>query len=126
MTDCRRICRQAFNDLGDLLWDEVLMKQDFTSLGSVQFKQDIIAFETMACAYFSSSHIIVMQRLKEAVELLSLPVNKQDGDFCLKEAVTAVYGTPDQLADLLESQCLSSITGLDAKLILSRRREATE
>lgn len=124
-SECRRICRQAFSDLEELLWSEVLLKQDFTSLGSAQFKQDILAIEDMAHAYFSSSTIVVMHRLMEAVELLSLPVHNKHGPP-LKDAVSAVFGTPDELSALIETFQFTMITASDAKLILQRRREATE
>jgi hypothetical protein len=101
------------------------MKQDFTSLGSSQFKQDILAIENVAHAYFSSSTTVVMHRLMEAVELLSLPVKNKDGPP-LRDAVNAVFGSGDELAALMETFEFSMITASDAKVILQRRREATE
>lgn len=101
------------------------MKQDFTTLGAKQFRQDVQAFENMAHGCFSASSTIIMHRLIEGVELLNLPVDNDSGPSLI-EAARAFSGSDEESAAMLETFKFSVLTGADARYILLKRVEATE
>lgn len=101
------------------------MKQDYTTLGAKQFKQDVQAFEAMAHGSSSASSTIIMHRLIEGAELLNLPVFNDSGPSLI-EAARAFSGSDRESAAMLESFKFAVLSGADARYILHKRREAAE
>jgi len=122
--ECRRICRRTFREVQDLLWDEVLVKQDFTTLGALRFREDVRAFEAMAHVYVSASTNVILAKLIEGVELLSLPLKNESGPS-LMEVANAFFGSVQESDQMMETLRFGHITKADARLVLKRRREAT-
>jgi len=72
---------QAYDGLEDLLWNDVLLKQSFTALGAARFLQDITAIQNVvdsSChTYGRAGADMEMDKLKEGVTLLNLPVTDE-------------------------------------------------
>lgn len=118
-SEYRRICRQAFEALQNLLWSELLMRQDFTTLGASRLRQDVSAITSLA------GDAEVMGRLHEGITLLNLPLNKEGADgISLMEASNAIFAAAPEADAMLEKLGLRIITKLDARAILQKRRES--
>src|SRR5436305_5322307 len=77
----RRIWRESLESLQDLLWNEVLMRERFTTLGAAQFYRDLTAIWAVIDGYIAnaSSSALGMPKLREGAQLLNLPVVEGDG-----------------------------------------------
>jgi hypothetical protein len=123
-SEYRRVCRISFDALQELLWNEVLLKQEFTTLGAKRFRQDVLAIEEMAHVSFGS-HTILMHKLMEGSELLSLPLHPKDG-ISLMEAADAVFGRKEDADEMLFDKLnFVRITRHEARTVMQQRREAT-
>jgi hypothetical protein len=119
----RHIIRQVMITLQDLIWQELLIKQDFTTLGAARLSQDLNAVEQLAL----DTADICMPRLRQGVSLLNLPIVQEDSTIVgLMEASSAVYATNAQADEVLKKLGLDEITRADARAILARRVEASE
>jgi len=125
----RRIWREASDSLEDLLWNEVLMRQDFTTLGAARFMDDIAAIQSVASychAYSDPGSLPVMEKLNEAALLLNLPMTvQQPGDVSLSEASDAIFASNSGADEMLQRLNLSRISRQDARNIAAKRREAS-
>ena len=123
-SDYRRICRVTFNALEDILWNEVLLKQEFTTLGARRFRQDVIAIETTAHTLFGSETIIML-KLVEGSQLLSLALQPQEGPS-LMEAANSIFGRKEDADEMLfENLQFVVMSRQEARSVMQRRREAT-
>jgi len=114
----RRIWRPAYNNLQDLLWNEVLMKQQFTALGAARFALDVQAIQDVvdsSCVtYRGKGADFTIPKLREGASLLNLPLDQSKPLF---EA-----GADELLAKL----GFSRLTKLEARSILQSRMELSE
>lgn len=119
----RRIWRDALDSLQDLIWNDLLLKQDFTTLGAARLSNDLTAIERLTDAYPD----IGMTRVRQGIQLLNLPLNaEEDSTITLKDASAAIYATNAQAEEILEKLGLNEIIRTDARHILARRVEASE
>lgn len=116
---CRHVVRNVMTHLQELLWNELLIKQDFTTLGATQLSRDVNEFERLDQT--------AMSRLRQGVLLLNLPLTAQDdGVITLMEASNAIYTTNAKADEVLKRLELDQISRADARAILARRVEGTE
>ncbi len=89
----RRIWRESLDSLQDLLFHDVILKHDFSTHGAAQLKCDIEAIQTVidGCIKYESGSSLSMPKLKEAVDLLNIPVKAEDGQKTLKEIGEAIF-----------------------------------
>ncbi|KAF4630599.1 hypothetical protein G7Y89_g7538 [Cudoniella acicularis] len=123
----RRIWREAFDNLQDLLFQELLMKQDFTTLGAARLMQDLMAIQSVveSCVSLTSSgSALSMPKLKEGVSLLNLPVEPEAGQMSLKDACTEIFATSPQAEAALKWLGLNRLSNFEARVILQKRVEA--
>lgn len=124
----RRIWRKAYDALQDLLWNEVLNKQQFTTLGAARFALDIQAIQHVVDLSFNAYHgkgaSLTMPKLVEGIKLLNLPL-KSDGGVSLQDASDVVFDTGSADA-MLEKLQLSRLSRLEARVILQSRMELNE
>ena len=119
----RRIWRDTLDSLQDLIWNDLLLKQDFTTLGAARLANDLTAIERLTDAYPD----VGMTRLRQGVQLLNLPlIAEEDSTITLKDASAAIYATNAQAEEILEKLGVNEITRTDARHILARRVEASE
>ena len=119
----RQIWREALDSLQDLIFNDLLLKQDFTTLGAARLSHDLTAIERLMDAHADMS----MSRLRQGVQLLNLPLSVQeDQAISLMDASKAIYATNTQADEVLKRLGLDEISRADARAILARRVEASE
>ncbi|KAK1766496.1 TIP-1 family-domain-containing protein [Phialemonium atrogriseum] len=121
----RRIWRSALDRLNMLLWSEVLMSQSFTTYGAAQFARDLHAMFSTLERYIPDGSGS-LRSLEDAVRLLNLPIEPQEGVTSLKQATDRVFTDNTQAKKLLEELELDSLTPANARQILYRRVENSE
>ncbi|RDL31891.1 RINT-1 family protein-like protein [Venustampulla echinocandica] len=123
----RRIWRSSFDSLQDLLYHEVLLKQDFTTLGAARFVQDLIAIQSVVDSIIRlpSGTSLGMPKLREAATLLSLPLEAEEGNLSLKEASEEIFATNPQAEAALNKLGLERLTNYEARQVLQKRVEGS-
>ena len=117
----------------ELIWNELLLKQDFTTLGAARLSHNLSAIKRLAV-----DGPDMMRKVHQGVLLLNLPIVPddpttsqdpvvQDGSMIsLTEASNAIYATNAQADEVLHKLGLDEISRTDARAILARRVEASE
>lgn len=135
----RRVWHRVLVKLQDLLWNGVLMKHSFTTLGATQFAHDGQALAAVIERHLSGGSAALAE-LREAMELLRLPValSTEEGDenqgledrkragMTLKEASERAFTDNESARKLLEDMGLQSLTPVNARQVLQRRVENNE
>jgi hypothetical protein len=121
----RRVWREALDTLQDLLFNEVLLKQDFTTLGSLRFAADVAAIHSVVDSVLTRGNPMIMPKLKESAALLSLPTHAEEDRHPLSEVVQEMYASSLQATDCLENLGIVYLTNGEGRLILARRVEAS-
>lgn len=124
-----RVWRQAISVLEDLLFNEVLLKQDFTTLGAARFSQDLKGIQSIISAYLPSSEgsTYMMPRLTEGIALLNLPIEASDEkDLTLSEAAEKIYAGREECEGILNRLHMNILDNPSARQIILRRVEAND
>lgn len=126
----RRVWREALAKLQDQLWNDVLLRQSFTTFGAAQFLRDGSAIFALVDRYIPSGSS-VMAALHEGMQLLNLPVEIEgEGEgangMTLKQASDRVFVDNDEARKVLEELGLEFLTPQNARYILQRRVENSE
>lgn len=127
----RRIWRLAFANLQDRIYHELLIVQDFTSLGATRLMADLNAIESVIfhCVRDAglASHLS-MPKLRQGVKLLSTPVKIIDGQegIPLAEVNSGIFGTKQQVEAMLKNLGYDDLNVNEARIILGRRVEAND
>lgn len=123
----RRIWREALNRLQDQLWNEVLLRQTFTTSGAAQFQRDSHAIFALVDRYIPGGSS-AMSDLQDGITLLSLPVELEGENkgLTLKEASDRVFQDNDEARKVLEELHVTEITPQAARNILQKRVENSE
>ncbi|PFH61966.1 hypothetical protein XA68_15628 [Ophiocordyceps unilateralis] len=119
----RRVWHRALDWLQDMLWNGVLMRQSFTTLGAAQFAYDGGAIFALVDRYMTAGPS-ALEALSEGMRLLNLPVSSADGSvMTLKEASDRAFTSNDEARRLLEALGFDALTPMNARQILERRVE---
>ena len=119
---CRHVLRNVFTFMEELMWSELLLKKDFTTLGAARLSQDLMAVERLALDSGAD-----LGKLHQGVLLLNLPlVADEDSATTLMEASAAIYNAAPQANEILNRLRLDQISRKDARDIMARRVEASE
>ncbi|KAG6040347.1 hypothetical protein E4U41_000853 [Claviceps citrina] len=139
----RRIWHQALTRLQDLLWNGILLKQSFTTLGAAQFARDCGAIFSLV-ERFVPNGSAALESLREGLRLLNLPTETAtaadsahkgvdvDGDdneaaaLTLKQASDRAFTNNDEARKVLDELRLEALTPVNARYILQRRVENNE
>ena len=128
----RRIVRQLTLAMQAFLWDHVLMRYTFSTGGIAQYRRDVEAiWETMDRWLGEGQGRMGMRKLKEALDLLSLPVksgkadktDEEVGSLGLWEVEKRVFRSNESARDVLDELGLEVLEGSDARSVLERRIE---
>lgn len=124
----RRIWREVFDYLQDLLWNEILVKERFTTLGAAQFSRDVTAILAIIDEYIpgGSHSTLGLPRLQAGVTLLNLPTTAEEGQISLRDAYGRVFSDNTEAKKVIDELDLFNITYSDARTVLQRRVEADE
>ncbi|EQL01985.1 RINT-1 family protein [Ophiocordyceps sinensis CO18] len=121
----RRVWHEALGRLQDLLWNGVLMRQSFTTLGAAQFAHDGGAILALVDRYLPGGSS-ALEALREGTLLLNLPASAGGGGTTLKEASGRAFASNDEARRVLEELGLEALTPVNARHILERRVENNE
>ena len=126
----RRIARQLALSMQSVLWDNVLMRNTFSSSGTAQFTRDISAvWEVMDRHLGEGQGELGMRKLGEAIVLLQLPVTSAGGDegeeagLGLWEVDQRIYRSNESGREVLEELGLEVLSESEARSVLERRVE---
>ncbi|CZR64216.1 related to Rad50-interacting protein 1 [Phialocephala subalpina] len=120
----RRLWRGPLDTLEDMLFRDVLLKQDFTTLGASRLMQDVAAIQGVIDDWYNSKTRLGVPKLTEAATLLNLPLEAEDGQMNLKEAWQKILGNSgQQAADALATLGMNHLTVGEARLVLAKRVE---
>jgi RAD50-interacting protein 1 len=121
----RRTWREALEKLQEILWADILMRQAFTTYGAAQFVRDVNAILTVVERHLPSG-VGAMSSLKDALVLLNLPVDAENGNLSLKAASDRIFTDNTEAKKTLEELGIVTITPANARQILQRRVENSE
>lgn len=124
----RRVWRSSFEYLQDLLFQEVLVKQDFSSLGSARLMQDILAIQSVVESCVDpqrSVSVLGMEKLMEGAVLLSLPIEAEGENISLKQAYQQIFADGEGAERMLKKLGLVRLSNFEARRILQHRVEAS-
>ncbi|KAF7943217.1 hypothetical protein EAE96_011152 [Botrytis aclada] len=123
-----RIWRQAISALEDLLFNEVLLRQDFTTLGAARFSQDLKGIQSIIGNYLPlEGTAFMMPRLTQGIALLNLPIEASDeGTMSLSEAAEKIYAGRQACEGVLKKLHMDLLDNPTARQIILRRVEAND
>jgi hypothetical protein len=119
----RRIWREALESLQHTLYNDVLLRQDFTTLGAARFMQDISAIQSVIDSCCNGKFLLGMPKIWEAVVLLNLPLEAEDGRMTLKTASQEIFGGSQEAHAALEALSVKHLMLGEARVVLARRVE---
>ncbi|KKA26986.1 hypothetical protein TD95_000520 [Thielaviopsis punctulata] len=122
----RRVWRESLSRLQGLLWSEVLMRQNFTAFGAMQFSRDVEAISSLVERYIPGASR-AMGSLIEGTRLLSLPVEAAEGGGPTLKSITDSVFTDNNVAkQTLMTLGMGDLSPANARNILERRVENQE
>ncbi|KJZ76781.1 hypothetical protein HIM_03658 [Hirsutella minnesotensis 3608] len=123
----RRVWHDALERLQDTLWNGVLVRQSFTTLGAAQFSHDGSTIFALVDRYIPGGSA-TLTTLREGILLLNLPTATEEGPdgVTLKEASDRAYTNNNEARTLLEELGLGALTPMNARHVLERRVENNE
>lgn len=123
----RRIWRDCFDSLQDLLFQELLLRQTFTTLGAARLMFDFQAIQSViVSASKGAEPALTMRKLLDGINLLNLPLEAEEGEMSLKTAYVDMFETNGQAGVVLERLGITKLTVLESRKILQNRLEAQD
>ncbi|MCJ1285788.1 hypothetical protein MMC26_005129 [Xylographa opegraphella] len=131
----RRISRHLIQAIQTFLWDRILMLHKFSASGIAQFTRDLYAFWEVFDRYVAHGQGETgMRRLREAVELMSMPVKAPEGpidggaegtkeSIGIWEVEKRVFRDNESAREVLEVLGFDVLTEAEARSVLERRIE---
>ncbi|KAI1119961.1 RINT-1 family protein [Nemania abortiva] len=121
----RRIWRIALEKLQDMLWGDVLLRQNFTTLGAAQLVRDLQAIFSLVDRHIPDGSLM-MSTLQDGAQLLNLPVASGGEGVTLQQASDRIFTDNTEAKKTLAELGLESLTPANARKILQRRVEYSE
>ncbi|KAI0531701.1 RINT-1 family protein [Xylaria digitata] len=121
----RRIWRTALEKLQEILWGDVLLRQNFTTLGAAQLMRDLQAVFSLVDRHIPDGSLI-MDTLQDGARLLNLPVESSNGGITLQQASDRIFTDNTEAKRTLVELDIESLTPANARKILQRRVENSE
>jgi hypothetical protein len=121
----RRIWRTALEKLQEMLWGDVLLRQNFTTLGAAQFLRDLQAIISLVDRHIPDGSLI-MGTLQDGAQLLNLPTESSSGGVTLQQASDRIFTDNMEAKKTLAELDLELLTPANARKILQRRVENSE
>lgn len=121
----RRVWRTALEKIQEMLWGDVLLKQNFTTLGAAQLVRDLQAILSLVDRHIPDGSMI-MGTVQDGARLLNLPVESTDGGITLQQAADRIYTDNTEAKRTLAELDLESLTPANARKILQRRVENSD
>lgn len=121
----RRIWRTALEKIQEMLWGEVLLRQNFTTLGAAQFVRDLQAIFSLIDRHLPDASLF-MSTLQDGAQLLSLPMESPTGGITLQQATNRIFTDNTEAKKTLAELELESLNPANARKILQRRVENSD
>ena len=132
----RRVWHGALGKLQDLLWNSVLLRHTFTTLGAAQFQHDGAALFSIIEMYIPGGSGS-FDTLRDGMVLLTLPTTANESNdgttadgnnepITLKTATGRAFKDNEEARKLLEQLGLRSLNAANARNILEKRVENSE
>ncbi|KAF2966093.1 hypothetical protein GQX73_g7477 [Xylaria multiplex] len=121
----RRIWRTALEKIQEMLWGDVLLRQNFTTLGAAQLVRDLQAVFSLVDRHIPDGSLI-MDTLQDGARLLSLPVESSNGGITLQQTTDRIFTDNTEAKRALAELDIESLTPANARKILQRRVENSE
>ena len=104
------------------------MRERFTTMGAAQFYRDLMALWEVIDDYIpnGSSSALGMPKLREAAQLLNLPTSARDGLPSVSSAYDRVFSNNAEAKKVIDELGFSTLTFIEARLVLQRRVEASD
>lgn len=118
----RKVWREALERLQEMLWSGVLLRHNFTTLGAAQFVRDLQAIFSIVDRNIPDGSA-AMTQLQEGAQLLSLPLEFDNGNLTLQQASDRIFTDNTEARKLLEEMGIETLGPANARLILPRRVE---
>lgn len=121
--------RASLEALQNVLYENVLVANKFTTLGAAQFLRDVHAIFAMVDRYVPDGSVGAMAFISDAAKLLNLPVevaDGQEGGVTLKQASDRVFTDGIEARKVLEELGLEMLEPMHARKILGNRVETSE
>jgi len=115
-----------------MLWGDVLLKQNFTTLGAAQFFRDVQTIFSLVDRHIPDGSLTIMGALQDGAQLLNLPVipqseNGEDNNMItLQQATDRVFTDNTEAKKVLAELQLEWLNPANARKILQRRVENSE
>jgi len=123
-TSFRRVWREALDKLSDMLWESVLMRYTFTTLGSAQFMRDLDALVALADRYFPAAFgASALGTILEGATVLNLPLKPAEGEMGLQQASDRFFKDNTEAKAALEELGIETLTPAHARQIVQKRAE---
>ena len=136
----RRISRQVLLSVQSFLWDNVLMRNNFSAAGAAQFARDLLGIWQISDKYVGIGQgELGMKKLSEALSLLTIPATAEldettsDAEVHNQEEVPAklgiwqveerIFRSNESAREVLEELGLEVLTESEARNVLERRIE---
>jgi RAD50-interacting protein 1 len=121
----RRVWRETLEKLQDMLWSDILIRQNFTRHGAAQFNKDLQTILALVDKYIPNGSS-VMSTIEEGATLLNLPLEAEENRLSLKQATDRIFTDNAEAKKALEELEIENITPAHARSILQRRVENSE
>lgn len=128
----RRIARQLALSIQAFFWDNVLMRNSFSSSGAAQLAKDIDVVSNVMDRYLGQGQAASgIRKLKEALILLTLPAlegkigenEKSREDMGLWEIERKIFKSNESGREVMDELGLEVLTEAEARNVLERRVE---
>jgi hypothetical protein len=108
-----------------MLWGDVLLRQNFTTLGAAQFFRDLQAIFSLVDHHIPDGSLI-MGMLQDGARLLNLPIESSSEEITLQQASDRIFTDNEEAKKTLTELDLEELTPATARKILQRRVENSE
>lgn len=98
----------------------------FTTLGAAQFFRDVHAVFATVDRYIPDGSVATMAFLSDAVRLLNLPVEEEEGSVTLKQVSDRVFTENKEARLVLEELGIEMLEPTHARRVLQNRVENSD
>jgi RAD50-interacting protein 1 len=130
----RRISRQLALAVQSFIWDNVLLRNNFSTAGVAQFKRDVEGIWSVFDKYSGPGQgKLGMRKLADALTLVGLPIRGKEAtgenqsnpgkQFGIWEVEKKIFKNNESARDMLEEMGLENLTEIEARTVLEKRVE---
>lgn len=121
----RRLTRSTMDVVANTLMDSLLMRHSVSAAGATQLATDVHAIRALVAKIVDPGVTdAAMAKVVDAVRLLAIPVDPEEGDMGLQEAGRKMFEADGEVAkEVLAALGVETLTVGEARRLLARRVE---